>query len=136
MVQLSPSLLHLQDRDPTIITVHSSRRHGDPISSLVPFSYLSLHPLTYSAYVVLLPSTYLLPHQQHHQPISHHPLLSSFIDTFKGGVMDDARRLSSFIDTFKGGVMDDARRLEAVTQLLRLPDDIRNPTTRDMSAVL
>src|ERR1700723_2154451 len=73
MVQLSPSLLTLQDRYPTIITVHSSRRHGDPISSLVPFSYLSLHPLTYSAYVVLLPSTYLLPHQQHHQPISHHP---------------------------------------------------------------
>src|SRR5580658_8491201 len=77
MVQLSPSLLHLQDSDPTIITAHSSRRHGDPISSLIPFSSLSLslslHPLTDSAYVVLLPSTYLLPHQQHHQPITHHP---------------------------------------------------------------
>jgi hypothetical protein len=32
--------------------------------------------------------------------------------------------------------MDDARRLTAITQLLRLPDDIRHSTARDMSAVL
>jgi hypothetical protein len=47
-----------------------------------------------------------------------------------------ALRLASFVDAFKGGAMDQSRRLEGLSRLLRLEDDIRRATTQDLSAAL
>src|ERR1700760_1423482 len=47
-----------------------------------------------------------------------------------------ALRLASFIDTFKGGLMDDSRRLQGISRLLESADDIRRATSQDLSAAL